>query len=232
MYYFEASHAGHVHFTVSVPNFSFLSTSSVGCYLATTTPGCRRRVLSLQPAELLASTPFSPAHQAILSVHVEAGQALIVVPALLDPQVEGAFRLSCYSENQVLLQPITPAEDWVHYGIEGSWVEGTAGGSRDKPTFKQNPQVQLTLSQPTKVFALLAAKDPQAVQSRFGLVVLQGADQQSAVSLGSEAWVWLDLPVPHEGESVVLVPCTSDAGEEGEFYLELYAENALEWKWL
>jgi len=224
-----------VHFTVSVPDFSLLSTSSVGIYIAKA-PGQRRmRALDLSKEFLIASSPFSPAHQAILTIEVKKGERLMVIPALLDPHVDATFRLSCYSEGESIIEPIQARDDWSATMVEGVWGEASSGGSLDKPGFHLNPVYEFSLTRRTQVYLLLSVQDQSALGSSIGIVILnkhpeEGTEiaeslvKQSGYLLGSEACISMTLEPNEDGSPLSIVPCTSEAGKEGNFKLQVFSE--------
>ena len=214
------------------------------------------RALDLSKEFLIASSPFSPAHQAILTIEVKKGERLMVIPALLDPHVDATFRLSCYSEGESIIEPIQARDDWSATMVEGVWGEASSGGSLDKPGFHLNPVYEFSLTRRTQVYLLLSVQDQSALTltltltqvylllsvqdqsalgSSIGIVILnkhpeEGTEiaeslvKQSGYLLGSEACISMTLEPNEDGSPLSIVPCTSEAGKEGNFKLQVFSE--------
>ena len=193
------------------------------------------RALDLSKEFLIASSPFSPAHQAILTIEVKKGERLMVIPALLDPHVDATFRLSCYSEGESIIEPIQARDDWSATMVEGVWGEASSGGSLDKPGFHLNPVYEFSLTRRTQVYLLLSVQDQSALGSSIGIVILnkhpeEGTEiaeslvKQSGYLLGSEACISMTLEPNEDGSPLSIVPCTSEAGKEGNFKLQVFSE--------
>ena len=123
--------------------------------------GCRQKVSTPSPADIVAQTDFianstTGFSEVIVDLpHNKYGY--IILPCTRYPYGEGAYQLSVYSDSDLQLVRPPSEKAWREIEYHGEWKPGaTAGGSRNQHrTWGCNPSYRLTLKEHANVVVVL-----------------------------------------------------------------------------
>jgi len=165
----------------------------------------------------------------------------VIVPTTYYPKFEMKFTVmfSCIDRfNSVSAQLISAIQEWPA-PITGKWTSTTAGGCGNEDSVINNPQYLMKVKTSTKVGMLLLQLKEDFDSIGFYVLSVQNSGKISNPSIFQEESKFIvnpDFGDPNEffvekildPGSYVIIPCTFDANQIGDFQLWLMCQPELE----
>ncbi|KAF2068461.1 hypothetical protein CYY_010212 [Polysphondylium violaceum] len=169
----------------------------------------------------------------------------IVIPSTYDHGIEGAYHLTLFTDDKEAT--FTPLQDaWKEVEqVKGTWVQKSAGGSPNQPTFFNNPQFHLKFPQSDKEesVAVQLIQDSTIADEGIGFIVLtrDSHDQPITAAEFQNEDLFTKTPnwekrndivcrftvKPDQPREYTIIPSTFDAGVNRSFKLQIYSDVAV-----
>jgi len=166
----------------------------------------------------------------------------IVIPSTYDHGIEGAYHLTLFTDDkEATFTPLTDAWKEVEQ-VKGTWVQKSAGGSPNQPTFFNNPQFLLKFpdSDKEESVAVQLIQDSTIADEGIGFIILTRDSHSEPITaqefqnenLFTKTPNWEkrnDIVCrftikPDQPREYTLIPSTFDAGVNRSFKLQIYSD--------
>lgn len=136
--------------------------------------------MPLEDNEVMCNTGYVPADEVSFDVNLKAKDCpYILIPSTFNPNEECKFSIravplqespnsnnqsgkngsnaSNNPDNKLQLKPLSIPEPYSKkFSFNGEWTNELSGGMHDLPSWRQNPQYMIKVTQPTKIFVVLS----------------------------------------------------------------------------
>eukprot|EP00824_Muranothrix_gubernata_P001354 TRINITY_DN11523_c0_g5_i1.p1 TRINITY_DN11523_c0_g5~~TRINITY_DN11523_c0_g5_i1.p1 ORF type:complete len:773 (-),score=112.36 TRINITY_DN11523_c0_g5_i1:96-2309(-) len=221
--------------------------TSIGLYVLRGDTGTgssvTKRKLKLSNEDIVASSGFQSAWEVFLSATLEPSDTpYVLVPCTQNVGEEGPFTIVVYTDTPIPVLPVSTELEWKHAAIEGCWSDTTMGGSWHFSSWRENPQIMLSVDRPTRMFIVLSQPELEGGGTHaplhcIGFCVLRGEKNQTRklVFRGDDVVarsrfatsreVSCEVKLDPFSNPFVLIPTTYDPNNQGIFRLALHAEH-------
>jgi len=167
----------------------------------------------------------------------------VVVPTTYLPNIEMAFALNLTSkrDSTVTAQLLSPELEWPTPPVIGTWYGPSAGGCGNEDSVVNNPQFLLTVTTPATLVRFLLIQPKEEFDS-IGLYLVSGSAARitNPSILQDEANLVVNPDFSEVNEyyvertldagNYVILPCTFDSGQNGDFQIRIMCERKLDVK--
>eukprot|EP01099_Mayorella_cantabrigiensis_P008777 TRINITY_DN855_c0_g1_i17.p1 TRINITY_DN855_c0_g1~~TRINITY_DN855_c0_g1_i17.p1 ORF type:complete len:572 (+),score=132.94 TRINITY_DN855_c0_g1_i17:1201-2916(+) len=121
-----------------------------------TVPDIRYKALACTSSQIVAQSTFVTSRDVSNEFQAEAGKKYVIVPCYFQPGVENPFSIAFYSQKKADIKPI--AQEMKENSISGKWDKDHSGGCTNHPSWRDNPQFLLTVTENVKAIITLEQK--------------------------------------------------------------------------
>ena len=169
----------------------------------------------------------------------------IIIPCTFHPNIVMGFRMvvellelmsgtgSSRTRIDKVLQLVPCNSEWRKKCVQGYWTTDFRGGCINESTWLQNPQFALTISEDSNVAVVLTQILPDNV---IGMYLIKTDEAKMITEAPTEFEFFEASPFPKRSYETslqfklkagiyIIVCCTFEAGQSGDFELTIYAEN-------